>query len=183
MDAIHMHLLLNHFPILGTLFGAVLLGFGIFLKKNTLTNAGLIMLIAMAAITPVVANTGKGAEETIEAMPGISERYIETHEELGKTATWVMIGLGGLALITLLINRWHFTLGRVMAVLTLVGSLGVFGLMAKVGNTGGEIRHTEIRTGAAATPTAQRESPKTEQPTAGWSAEAGENEESEQDED
>ena len=33
-----------------------------------------------------------------------------------------------------------------LSVITLVVSLGTFGLFAKVGSTGGEIRHSEIRT-------------------------------------
>lgn len=145
MDATHIHLLLNHFPILGTLFGMVILAVGIFSKKNSLVNTGLVMLVAMALLSIPLISTGEAAEDAIENLPGVDERYIEAHEELGETAVYIMVGLGILSLITLFVSIKGMAVARVLTIITLVASIGVFGLMAKVGNTGGEIRHPEIR--------------------------------------
>ncbi|MGB3588726.1 MAG: hypothetical protein WBA23_19420 [Tunicatimonas sp.] len=50
MNDVQIHLALNHFPIIGTLFGTVLLGVGILGKNKSLLNAGLIILFLMALV-------------------------------------------------------------------------------------------------------------------------------------
>ena len=73
MDLTHLHLLLNHFPIVGTALAVALMLWGIF-KQNTTTkiNAAAI-LVAMALVSIPVFFTGEPAEETVEHLPGISQ--------------------------------------------------------------------------------------------------------------
>ncbi|MEO0332049.1 MAG: hypothetical protein AAF223_10235, partial [Bacteroidota bacterium] len=66
MNDAQIHLALNHFPIIGTLFGTVLLGIGVFGKNKSLLNTGLIILILMTLITIPVYLSGEGAEEIVE---------------------------------------------------------------------------------------------------------------------
>ncbi|MEM8967517.1 MAG: hypothetical protein AAGE93_13945 [Bacteroidota bacterium] len=145
MNDAQIHLALNHFPIIGTLFGTVLLGIGVFGKNKSLLNTGLIILILMTLITIPVYLSGEGAEEIVEEI-GIDHDVIHEHEEIAEIAVWFMDGLGLLALASFFFTRKTiYGLGRLLSIATLVLSIIVLGFMFRVGSSGGEIRHTEIR--------------------------------------
>ena len=145
MNAAYTHLLLNHIPILGTLFGVFLLIFGVIRKNNVLSQAALITFIIAAVVTLPVDWSGEEAEEIVEGISGVSHDVIHEHEEVAELAVKAMLGLGVLALITLILGSWHVKIGRILRLITLLLSLGVFFLMFRAGNTGGEIRHPEIK--------------------------------------
>lgn len=145
MDPTHLHLLLNHFPILGTLFGLGLLAYGLINDNESITKSGLVIFVLIALITIPVFLTGEPAEETVEDIPGVSHDLIHDHEELAEVAIWVMELLGLLALITIRIMIKKNKYRKYFQYITLILGLTVFGLMAQVGNLGGEIMHSEIR--------------------------------------
>ncbi|WKN41750.1 hypothetical protein [Tunicatimonas pelagia] len=145
MNDAQIHLALNHFPIIGTLFGTVLLGIGVFGKNKSLLNTGLIILILMTLVTIPVYLSGEGAEEIVEEL-GIDHDIIHRHEEIAETAVWFMDGLGLLALASFFFTRKTiYGPGRLLSIVTFVLGIVVLGLMFRVGSSGGEIRHTEIR--------------------------------------
>lgn len=147
MNEAHVHLLLNHFPIIGTLFGVLFLAYGLLLKNKSILHAGLLTLFLMALIAIPTQLTGEGAEEIVEEV-GVDHEVIHQHEEAAELAIWFMVGLGLLALATLLISRrtsGRDTVLKGLYIATLVLSVVVFVMMARVGSLGGEIRHTEVR--------------------------------------
>lgn len=58
MTAVHVHLLLNHIPILGVLFGLLLLIYGTVKKTEEIERAGLVTFIVVALITAPVFFSG-----------------------------------------------------------------------------------------------------------------------------
>ena len=146
MDATYFHLILNHFPIVGTIIGIGILAYGQFSKNDEIKKAALVTFMVMAILTIPVFLTGEGAEETVEHIAGVSEELIENHEELAEKAIWLMGFLGILSLINFFAIIKNLSFTKTISLITLIVSLGTFGLFAKVGNTGGEIRHSEIRT-------------------------------------
>lgn len=150
MNQAHLHLLTNHLPILGTLFGLLVLAAGFFLKNNSVKRTALGIFV-FAAITAIPAYlTGEGAEEAVENLPGVSENLIERHEDLGNIFLWAVGGLGALALFTFFTDYKTRKSAPLLYGLTFVAALGTMVLAWQVGVSGGEIRHTEIRGGAAA---------------------------------
>lgn len=145
MDATHIHLLLTHFPIVGTIIGIVILIYGIYSKNESIIKVALGTFVAMALLTIPVFLTGEGAAETVENIPGVLENTIEEHEELAETAIWLMGLLGVLSLINLYVIFKNLSFSKTITLLTLLVSLATFGLFAQVGNLGGQIRHSEIR--------------------------------------
>ncbi len=145
MDATHIHLILTHFPIVGTIIGTGILAYGQFSKKNDIKKVALITFILMAILTIPVFLTGEEAEETVEHIAGISERLIENHEELAEKAIWLMGVLGLLSMITLIAIVRKLSVVKLLGIITLIISLITSILFAKVGSLGGEIRHSEIR--------------------------------------
>ena len=146
MDATHLHLILTHFPIVGTIIGIGILAYGQFTKNDEIKKVALATFILMAILTIPVFLTGEEAEETVEHIAGVSEQLIENHEELAEKAIWLMGLLGILSLINLFAIIKKLSFAKTISLITLIVSLVTFGLFAKVGSTGGEIRHSEIRT-------------------------------------
>lgn len=146
MDATHLHLILTHFPIVGTIIGIGILAYGQFLKNDEIKKVALVTFVLMAILTIPVFLTGEEAEETVEHVAGVSEQLIENHEELAEKAIWLMGLLGVLSLISFFAIIKKLSFAKTISLITLIVSLGTFGIFAKVGSTGGEIRHSEIRT-------------------------------------
>ncbi len=152
MDATHLHLALAHFPIIGTLIGAAILAYGLMFKNLALQKGGLITCIIMALITIPVFLTGGEAEETVEDLAGVSEQLIENHEEFAEKAVWLIGIMGALALIAFFMIIKKFSAAKTLTWITLIVSLATFGVFAQLGNLGGQIRHSEIRTSSSYSP-------------------------------
>lgn len=147
MDPAHAHLILNHIPVVG-LGAAILLLLYAFVRSNDeMKKAALIgfVLLALAAI-PVYL-TGGEAEERVEHLPGVSEAIIEEHEEAATSSLIAIEILGALSLAGLVLTRGSRAVPRWLAVLSLGASIVVAGVMIRTANLGGQIRHTEIRSG------------------------------------
>jgi predicted alpha/beta-hydrolase family hydrolase len=144
MDLTHLHLLLNHFPIVGTLIGGLLMLWGMAKNQKSIKNAAAVMVMAMTIIALPVYLTGEPAEERVEHLPGISETMVEEHEEAAELAIWVMAA-AGVASLAALALRHKSTSKPAFTVATLI-TLLAFAAMARAGYFGGQIRHTELRT-------------------------------------
>ena len=148
MNSTHLHLLLNHFPIIGTLIGGGLLLAGIFRKNYQLSNSALAVLFIMAVIAIPVYLTGEPAEESVEKINGIAEPMIEAHESAATVAIWLMMTTGLTALITLIIQFKRKTFKPAFNYMVALFALICFAAMARTGYLGGQIRHTEISSAA-----------------------------------
>ena len=145
MSAAHLHLMLNHIPLLGLLFGVVLLAYGLWRGSEDVQKASL-GLLAIAGLSAIaVYLTGEPAEEVVEGLAGVSYDAIEAHEEWGLYALIAGIATGVLALGALLLGWLRERLGRGTVVLTLVLALLSSGLIGYTANLGGKISHPELR--------------------------------------
>jgi len=144
MSAAHFHLIVNHIPVLGTLFGAGILLAGLWWKQDAVVRValGLFVVAGIGAAGAYV--SGEGAEEIAEGLPGVTEAAIEAHEELALYAFIAAIVLGVAAIGALVAYRSR-SIPRTASIALLVLSLGVFGVMGATANLGGQIRHTELR--------------------------------------
>ena len=66
MNDAHLHLLVNHFPIIGTIFGLGILIAGIIFKNNAVKNVSYVIFIVTAIFALIAMSTGEGAEEIVE---------------------------------------------------------------------------------------------------------------------
>jgi len=156
MDQTHIHLLITHLPIFGSILGGLVLAHGLWTNSNQ-TKIAAYNLFIISAIGAVVAYlTGEGAEETVENMQGVVEATIKTHEEFAVFALISLIILGLASIIGLFLTLRKTPLTRAVAFIILFISLISFGLVARTGYLGGQIRHTEISNGAT-TPTENSE--------------------------
>jgi uncharacterized membrane protein len=144
MNPAHIHLLWNHFPILGALFAAGVLLAGVALNDRKINQVGLVSLVIFTLLTLPAFLSGEGAEEILEEYPGISHAAIHDHEEMAELGLWVMVFAGLVALVGFILQRRKEHVHRLMSIIALVAALAAFGVMARVGLSGGEIRHPEI---------------------------------------
>ena len=151
MDFPHLHMLLNHFPIIGTIVGVGLFILSLIVKADEVKRAGLIVFVAMALLTIPAFMTGVGAQEKMVQDPGISNALIQRHEGAAELAIWFMEITGVLSVIALWqsARRPQPVVSTTVAIL--VFSIVTVGLMARTGNTGGEIRHVEVRSAPEST--------------------------------
>ncbi len=147
MNQAHLHLIVNHVPIVGSLFAAVLLGAGLLRQNATLTQAGLVAVLAAGLLCLPAQLTGAGAAATVQDMPRVSRALIENHAAAAELGFWALESAAALALFSLLLLKNASPRARLLAGLTLVVAVLSFGLLARAGNLGGQIRHTEIRDG------------------------------------
>lgn len=150
MSAAHLHLLLNHIPILGSIFGLLVLCYGMLRKSDEIKKTSLGVFVITALVTIVVYLTGDGAAEIVRSLPGVSTAIIQQHDKAA-TITLVAIEILGVVSLLSLFLSWRsrrelkswMTLG--VFVLAMISS----GLGAWTGSIGGQIRHTEVRAGFA----------------------------------
>ncbi len=152
MNDAHLHMIVNHFPIIGTIFGLGILATGIFLKNNTVKNIAYILFIVAAIFGAFSMGTGEGAEEMVEDMPTVGKQIIHEHEEIAEKLALVLYILGGISILGLYLNFKKFVQAKLVSYVALIVAIGGVFLATKVGISGGEIRHTEIRTNGITTP-------------------------------
>ena len=148
MDTTHLHLLLNHFPIIGTLIGSGLLLWGILRRQDNIKMIASAILVIMAILAFPVFLTGEPAEESVEKLPGVLDSMIELHEDAANIAIWLMGLTWLLALIAIFMNRQKMQFAKQAYTFVFIISLICFTAMARTGYYGGQIRHSELRTGA-----------------------------------
>ena len=146
VNAAHLHLALNHIPVVGAGLGTVLLILGLLLKRNEWIKASWAVFIIAALIAIPTYFSGNEAEELVEDMAGISEPLIESHAEIGFYALLAVESLGSLALLAWIVSRKRGMV-PLLTNLTLVLSFFTAALLGYTANLGGMIRHPEIRPG------------------------------------
>jgi hypothetical protein len=154
MSWAHIHLALNHVPVIGLPIVLLLLAWALVRGNAELTRVSFGMLVVLAVTTLVVQLTGEPAEDLVEGLPGVVDSMIERHEEAALIGTVAMSGIGLLALYGLWRLRGGRTLARWVPMTVLSAGVLLAGYFGWVANLGGQIRHSEIR------PTAQTTSPR-----------------------
>jgi len=145
MDLTHLHLVLNHFPIVGSIIAVIILGYGIVKKNFTIQNIALYIFIGVAIIAIPVYFSGEEAEESVEHFTNVSKKMIHEHEELAEKGI-ILIEVLGLASLFALYNDKK----QLIHPNLLIKGIFIFSIItaltfAFIGNYGGQIRHSEIR--------------------------------------
>jgi uncharacterized membrane protein len=139
----HVHLVLNHFPIIGTIVGLGLFMVSLVGQNHDLKKASLIIFAVMALLSLPTFFTGVGAQGAILDLPGVSADLIDRHEGAAILALFFMELTGAFSLVGLWQSHKLSRPARSNVLAVLLLSLITVGLMVRVGTTGGDIRHPE----------------------------------------
>ena len=144
MTGAHLHLLVNHAPILGALFAVLLLLASYRWSPETLTRTALLVLVGVGIAGAVSNFSGEPAEDAIRRFPGVKRAIIHEHEEIGEKA-FIVAALVGVGALVVLVRSRRTVLSNGVRIGFTVAALVVSGMMGYVGLLGGRIRHTEVR--------------------------------------
>jgi len=145
MNGAYWHLVVNHLPIIFPLVGIIVLIAGL-ITKSTAVERTAFMIFILGALAAIAAmTTGEGAEDVAEKLSGVTKTYIHHHEEAAEIFALLAYILGGISLIALWASFKKKNFSNALAIGTLVFAVVVLFFAKKTGTTGGEIRHTEIR--------------------------------------
>lgn len=146
MDLTHLHLIITHLPIYGSILGAMVLIYGMFSKSSHTKMAAYFVLLISALGGIIAFTTGEAAEETVENMQGIGKNLIEEHEEFAKLTLAAIIALAIVSIAGLLLTWKNSKYAKGVSAIILVISFVCFGMASWTGYLGGQIRHTETST-------------------------------------
>ena len=149
MNYAHLHLILNHIPVIGIGFGILLLIYGFVRNNDEIKKVSLGVFVLAALMTIPVYLTGEPAEEIVENLAGVSEAFIDPHEDWAYYSLILMEITGVLALLNLIFFGRSF--GKKFLLVTSLSSVVAAGSILYTANLGGKIRHTEIRADSAQT--------------------------------
>ena len=141
----HLHVLLNHWPIIGIPLVALLLAWGLFRHQDAVIRAALYGAMLMAVGTFVADQTGDRAKDNIEHEVWANRDVIHTHEEAADYANIAGLATGLAALVLLVMARGGKPISRGSAVGILVLLLFSATIMGRTGWLGGKIRHSEFQ--------------------------------------
>ncbi len=145
MNDAHLHMVVNHFPIIGTILAIGILIAGLLNKNQSIINTAYVLFIIGAVFGILSMDTGEGAEELVEDMPSIGWKIIHEHEELAEKMALLLDALGILSLLGFYLQYKKNPKQKLVSYAILILSIASLFVIQKVGTSGGEIRHTEIR--------------------------------------
>ena len=145
MDWIHLHLALNHVPVMGTAFVGLLLLTGMIRKSEEIRRLSLWWLLALTVVAIPIKFTGDFAAEKLSEQIELEKGLISAHEEAADQATTGIFFAGIAAAVALFKARNGNPVPQLGLVAALIFTLLTLGLMARTANLGGQVRHPEIR--------------------------------------
>jgi len=158
MNPAHLHLLLNHSPIIGTIVALGLFVMALMRDQDELKQASLALFVMIALVAVPAFMSGYAAQDAIKDLPDVSMAMIQTHQGTALLALLLMeiTGVAALAGLWRFGRRarkedkpWMSSPARMNLYTVLLLAMATVGLMAVTGTTGGEIRHPEIVSGSA----------------------------------
>ena len=150
MNGAHFHLVVNHLPIIFPIVGLIVLAVGIGFKSEMVKRTAY-FVFSIGAITAAIAmNSGEGAEEIVENIPGVTENLIHEHEEAAELFALLSYVFWAFSLVALWSSWKNKSYNVLLSYLVAVFAILLIFLGKQTGTSGGEIRHTEIRSNNAA---------------------------------
>lgn len=145
MNDAHLHLVVNHLPIVFPIAGLVVLIITVLSKSEAVKRTAYLLFIISAISTALASATGEEAEEMVENLDGYSHELIHEHEEHAETFALASYSLGLISLFALWASMKEKSYEKWLLIGVFALALVCIFLSSETGTSGGEIRHIEIR--------------------------------------
>ncbi len=144
----YMHILINPIPIFGMGLGLMLLLVAWVRPAAGLSEAGLAIIIATGVITYPTIKLGQYAYDKIfETIPLDAQEWLDVHMARAERFQYLFYLAAILACLTLYKQRRNPELARRLMIATMAVSGLCAALAGLIAHAGGQVRHTEFRTG------------------------------------
>lgn len=147
MNSTHIHLMLSHIPIFGTILLFILFSYSVIRKKEDLSKILLWFFPILAAFTAVLILTGDPSADVVRTYEGINREVIDTHETFGYISFYFILAISVLSFAGIYFSKKKNTLPSWIKYGIIILSLLCTLAIAWTGKLGGEIRHIEILKG------------------------------------
>lgn len=145
MSAAHIHLLLNHVPILGSIFGLLLLLYAMLRRSDEIKRVCFGVFVITALMTIPVYLTGDGAARIVRELPDVSRDIIREHDNAATFAIVASELLGAVSLLAWWLTRNGKRLATWMLITVIVLAVWSSSVAVRTGQLGGQVRHSEVR--------------------------------------
>jgi uncharacterized membrane protein len=159
----HAHIILNHFPTVGFVFGLGFFITALAINNLVMKRASLVIFVMCALLIVPTYVTGNASMWALTDPPvlGVTRAVINEHRDMALLVLFSIAVTG----VTSWIELWRFRhlgyLSNRNLYIVLVFGILTLALMAETGHRGGQINHPEIRLPGDVLPT---------DPRAGWTA-------------
>ena len=143
MIPIEAHLVLNHVPLVGLVFGLVFFVLGLTRSSEVALAQGFRTFVAIVIVGLAVVGSGLVSAHALAGATWLDAEAISRHQLAGILTLVVLIGLGGLSAV-MLASRNRPTVPRWARMTVLLLALAGFGMSAWTAYLGGSLRHTEL---------------------------------------
>jgi hypothetical protein len=144
----YMHILINPIPIFGMGLGLLLLLVAWVRPAAGLSEAGLAIIIATGVITYPTIKLGQYAYDRVfETIPLDAQEWLDVHMARAERFQYLFYLAAILAGLTLYKQRRNPELARRLMLATMAVSGLCAALAGLIAHAGGQVRHTEFRTG------------------------------------
>lgn len=145
MDWTHLHLALNHVPVVGLPLMILLLAVGWLRGRQEVVRTTLWAVALLSAAAIAIKFTGDFAAEESANRLAPAKEFVTQHEESADQATTGVFLLALAAALALFMGRGARPVRGWSVALVLVLGVATCLLYARTANNGGKIGHTELR--------------------------------------
>jgi hypothetical protein len=143
MNYPHLHLMINHLPVIGAVVALLLLGWSLVTRRRELIRLSLFVTLLVGLSAWPAFFTGDEAHEQLEDVRGFDKDLMEEHEESADWALWSLLGTAAIAGLGLWASRKDREVPRWAGAATMVALILSTAVVARTALLGGEIRHPE----------------------------------------
>ena len=145
-DPAYLHVLFNHFPVIGLTMALVVLVTGVMFRQTTMLRVGLVLVALTAGSSLPVGCFGDDAYPAVfDQLDGDGRAWLDYHTSLAVTWLPVLYANGALAGIALGVGIMRPRLLRAAALLVTMVTLAGIGTAVGIAEAGGKIKHPEFR--------------------------------------
>lgn len=144
MVPVEAHLVLNHVPLVGLMFGLVFFVAGWKRLSQAALLAGLRIFVAMGIVAFLVAGSGLVSANVLAEAAWLDPEALSGHKQVGILTFVVLVGLGGFSSVMLFVPRNTQTCPAWAMTTVLVLALAGVGASMWAAYLGGALRHTEL---------------------------------------
>ena len=147
MDPQKLHLVVNHFPVVGSFWMLLLVALALWKPSKNLNHAALTLVVLVGMSALPAHRTGMPAEERLSGNPDVSISAVTQHERAASRSLFAALVTSALGFAGVAVNA-RKPGSRVSLWPALVGLAVTTVLMVQAAELGGKIRRPELRDAA-----------------------------------
>jgi len=155
LKAEYVHILLNPVPVYGLAAGALVLAAGLFTQSRAARNIGLLVVIFCAASAwPVLYFGQHGYNHLYPQLDTESQQWLDAHMDRAERFIYAFYATAVLGIAALNTEKKFPKTSKAVTLLTLIAAVASLGIGGWISRAGGEVSHSEFRTGEPPPPPA-----------------------------